>query len=267
MKGGLLATVIVACGARTGLGGGDGNGGVAWLPHPLCESASGVRLCGGSPPCPEIPAPECRGYACEHGADVVTSAPASGGACLSDTPGDASSLCHACPDGDACLLRPTGDLVCVPADVCHALWDIGVRDVCRYADKSAYDDRPLAEGGKCPWSLGDPMRWALCGGGCGACQEPTWSCTGRSATRGWGICQTSTFKPTIPSCSLTPSGSVVRWCDTQFPDGWACGVYRNAPTDVAASRLYGTCLGPALCVRLRGILGLDCYDASGVLIQ
>ena len=259
-----IALALVACGARTGLEGSDDWTGPAFGPHPLCESASGVRLCGGDPLCPEIPAPICKGYGCQHALDAVSGAQTAGGACLSDIPDNGNFRCNACNDGEACLRRASGELTCVPQDVCHALWDIGVRDVCLYADKSTYDDRPIPlSGPACPLPPMNPAASALCGGGCGGCPTATTRCTGRSPTRPIGLCQAPWFSSEIRSCVLRPNGSVERWCDDQFPYNYACVVYRNGSANEAMGLRYGSCVASGICPALRGTLGADCYNALG----
>lgn len=260
---------LLACGARSDIDFGDvvGSGGpdASFGPHPLCASASGVRLCGGDPPCPEIPAPVCPGYGCQHASDVTTGVQANGGICIADLPDYGTFPCYACKDGEACLTRPNGDLVCVPVDVCHALWDIGVRDVCRYADKSIYDDRPLA----LPSTGACPRKYTLCGGAC-TCLYPEERCTGRSATRGYGFCEGALglglHPEDIRGCSLSASSYPLIWCDPNYPETWVCGVYKNGPQSAVVSRKYGTCIGREACIQLRGLMNIECYDAHGVLV-
>ncbi len=250
-----------------GLDGGQGAVDGGFADHPQCVSASGVRLCGGDPPCPELPAPVCPGYGCQRSADIDSGAPASGGICLADLQDQGRYPCFACDDGDACITRPNGDLVCVPLDVCHALFQIGVRDVCRYADKTPYDDRPLDSSGEpCPTSLFGP----LCGGACGKCGQPAAVCSGRSATRRFGFCEgTLNGSPdAIRTCSLPATGGLPTvWCDPYYPDNWACAVYRNGDgSDAVAKRYAAACMSLEDCKKLRGPVGLECYDRFGSLV-
>lgn len=261
--GAFVAATLVACGARTGLDDRDGDraADAGFAPHPTCVSASGVRLCGGSPPCPELPAPTCRGFGCQHSASIVNGATATGGACLTDLSDNGLRDCSTCNDGEACLSKTNGDLVCVPLDVCHALWDIGVRDVCRYADKSPYDDRPLAVAESCPLGISP---FPMCGSGCASC-PPDFPCSGRSATRPYGLCQYRGGNPNI-ACSFGPLASPKVWCSQNQATIWNCAVYRGRPEDQTTAMKYGTCVGATHCQKIRDVLGVDCYDYAGTKV-
>lgn len=192
-----------------------------------------------------------------HAANRVDRAtPSSGGACLADLPDEAQSPCVACLDGEACLTKNNGDLVCVSIDVCHALWDIGVRDVCRYADKSLYDDKPLA-----PAPSTCPVVGLVCNQKCG-CARADERCTGRSATRGWGICTPGVPGP-VKGCRLHQSGtslSYSTWCADFQPEIWACAVFDNGPSDPTIDLDYGLCMTTVQCQVLEGPLHMRCYD-------
>lgn len=274
----LSASSALACGARSDIDGNDLGGqssdagagdSAQFADHSLCVSASGTRLCGGDPPCPEIPAHVCPGYGCQHSADIDSGAAARGGICLSDLPDQGRFPCFACNDGEACLTRPNGDLVCVPIDVCHALWDIGVRDVCRYADKTVYDDRPLdSSDPPCPDKTVGSF---LCGGKCGGCglSFPNARCSGRSATRRFGFCkgEENASVDAIRTCDAPRLTGPTVWCDPQYPATWVCGIYKNGSAVDDVSRKYAaSCLGEAECKKLRPLMGIECFNRFGQLI-
>ena len=259
--------MVAACGARTELASSDPSANDAGIgPHPLCASAGGVRLCGGDPPCPELPPPVCKGVGCQRALDALTGAPSAGGACLADVPDYGNTPCNACRDGEACLMRGSGELVCVPLDVCHALWDIGVRNVCRYSDKSAFDDRPIAPPPTACPELARSLPGALCGGACGDCTYPLDRCSGRSPTRPYGICNRTYFSADIATCSIGPSGVPSHWCNATRQNDYVCVVYKNGTDSVALGKRYGSCLPPNYCLAFRTLLGFDCYDSNGQIM-
>lgn len=273
----LLALALAGCGGRvevdgapgSGVGGGaaggassggaDGAGGFA--PHPECAAAEGTRICGGAS-CPWLEPPDCLGYGCTPALTRDALAPSDGGVCWADLPGAGAELCYGCPEGQLCIHRTAEQLVCVPAGVCEALWDLGVRDVCRYTDKSPYDHQPIpSAGSECPGDAGYP----LCGGGCPSCGDGR--CNGRSPSRPFGICA----RPSDPGDNQV--SSPIRFCS---PDGktpneracwahdWACAVFDPSGLDPIARR-YGTCLGIESCLRVAKHLpgGLSCFDSEG----
>ncbi len=228
-------------GGAAGVGGGAGETG-------SCVTPSGIRLCGAG--CGWLDAPDCPGLGCAKGEDINTGKAVDAGVCLPDIGGDITGQCWDCPDGDACFDQHGVGLVCVPEEVCRELWLLGVKNVCRYADKSAYDARPLAApGSKCPDA------YHMCGGPC-PCAGPPLTCTGRSADRRFGLC-TDTDSPYV-RCEVQTG----QWngCAT----GYTCGVFKNAG-DQPAALAYGVCMGADGCRYLRAHLpgGFLCYDPNG----
>lgn len=260
----------VACGARTDFYDGTRSGGIAsFAPHPACATADGVRLCGGDTGCPEIAAPTCAGFGCTHAFDVNQLTLAAGGVCWSDLPDDGRDSCATCADGQVCVERGPDSLVCVSPHVCEALWDIGVRDVCRYADKSRYDHRSIPDvSSACPV---DSNSYRVCGGACATC-KPRTRCVGRSPDHPFGICTTDVVETTaeFAPCSIV-NGAVTSWC--QSPGGaqsdWACAAFSAPQADRAAALRYGLCMLRHECLTVASALpgGLECYDVAGKRIQ
>jgi hypothetical protein len=204
----VVAAGLSACGSRSMLD--DPTNSAPVTPRAACRSWTGTRICGGPRPCAEIPPPECPGYGCTYGYDIATGQRGSGGICWADLADHGDEACYACPDGDECMARSPGELVCVPSDVCDALWDEGIRDVCRYADKGAYDGRSLpASPSGCPGGAAG----TLCGGGCGECTEYLARCTGRSPDHPWGVCAIDPehVDPSWPNAYL-PLRDEREWC-------------------------------------------------------
>lgn len=262
---------LAGCGGRTSMQtdatGADAS---AFSAHAPCTSSDGVRLCGGSLNCPPISPPSCPGYGCTAARDDVTDVAAAGGVCWADLPDNGSTSCAICDDGEECVERASQELVCVSPAVCAALWDDGVRDVCRYADKSQYDHRPLrSPSGTCPV---DPSQHWACGGACGACPEGQ-HCVGRSPDHPFGIC-TWPPAPTLPDgapCAIGPGGARAPWCDPfdTSNSNTVCAVFHVDPTDQNVAMAYGICVPRTPCLALASTLpeglpgGLDCYDATG----
>lgn len=251
--------VVPACSGRVitqqgGTGGAAGAAGSAGETG-SCVTPSGVRLCGAG--CGWLDAPDCPGLGCARGEDIMTGKAVDAGVCLPDIGGDITGQCWDCPDGDACFDQNGVGLVCVPLEVCRELWLLGVKNVCRYADKSAYDGRPLADpGSKCP----DPNE--MCGGHCGCAFPGLRSCTGRSADRRLGICVSTDLG--YVRCQVSPGKSN----DCPALGGrTVCGVFENAG-DQSAALAYGACLYPDSCRYLRAHLpgGFLCYDRNGKLL-
>lgn len=265
-----VLVVVTACGARTMLDTTIPDT-TEIEPHDACKSASGVRICGGTRPCPPIPAPECPGYGCTDGFDFVADAAANGGICAADLPDLGDTPCYACPDGDECFARSPDDLVCVPADVCDALWDEGIRNVCFYADKSRYDHRVIPPAAAdCPGGAAG----VLCGGGCGTCNTPpqTTRCTGRSPDRSHGLCALDVeFKePSAPGafepCSLPANGGApLAWC--KLFSGSTCAVFAHSdPIEQAQAKKNAFCISRSMCVSIASVAGIECYDEFGTQI-
>ena len=259
----------LACGSRSDLQVGSTRADVTtFAPHPECATADGVRLCGGSAPCPEIPAPTCPGFGCTHALDVAA-AMASGGVCWSDLPDDGRYSCATCDDGDVCIQRGPDALVCVSPHVCEALWDIGVRDVCRYADKSRYDHRPIPQAmNPCPT---DPRKHSACGGACGSCKQGT-RCVGRSPDHPFGLCTTDNVQTSAEygPCSIV-NGAAATWCQPPggAQSGWVCAVFHVADPDRDAALRYGLCMFHDECLSTAAAFpgGLECYDVAGKQIR
>jgi hypothetical protein len=183
-------------------------------------------------------------------------------------PGKAVEQCVACADGEVCVQRTPEQLVCVSPGVCEALWDLGARDVCRYADKSGYDHTPLpTPEGPCPG--GDASRSMICGGACGDCGQDFLRCTGRSPLHPFGVCARSNalsgFDPAeVKSCSLDDQGHATQGCKPLKFDAY-CLVYDVPEADRTAARRWGVCIETMICTSIAQVLpgGARCYDDSG----
>lgn len=251
--------LVSACGARTVLDAPDAAPEAAGFPpHPPCASASGVRLCDGS--CPSLSIPDCKGYGCTHPIDESGS-PAPMGICWADTP-ESDYLCDGCSAGDACLQRTNGAWVCVPADVCAALWDAGITNVCRYADKRSYDHRVIPEGIGCPAKETAVHEYEACGGNCAPCSTMSNRCNGVAPDHPFGICNDDS-EPYSPAfaCGVSPFCGGV-------PDE-VCAVPDVPDADLSVALKYGTCMDRPGCLdfatRFPG--GLGCYDSNGSRIH
>jgi hypothetical protein len=228
--------VAAACGGRTELGTLVSNGdndaaaGDGGLSNP-CE-VDGIRLCG--PGCPPLGDPTC----CTATFDRDTRAPTKAGVCWTDLSDKGQRPCIACKDGEVCAYRASDRLVCVPLNICRALDQLGARQACRYADKSAYDGRPLASRSDCP--LVDENGASLkgqhfaCGGGCGDCASGV-PCTGRSADRPFGFC------PLVDNAGTSPDHA------TQCSTAASCQVNAQCVrfsvdlNDQSEANVYGVC--------------------------
>ncbi len=252
----LMLLAVVSCASRSELGEGGsaatGGGsttsstGSALQPTNLCSPAS-VRLCDGA----QCPAPPCQ---CMPASDRDTSTPSEAGLCWTDLADWPNDECYACEDGQACIHRATDELHCAPLDVCVSLAALGASNVCTYADKSPFDDRPLAVGGACP-----VQDHSLCGGGCGDCQT-NFRCTGRSADRGFGVCVplSPLDKKPFP-CSYGDTGPAQTPCLEQY--NYFCAVYKSSNERLA--RHYGMCMQLGPCKSASQIVGLHCLDVAG----
>lgn len=272
----LLGSLAVGCGGRveldgvpgSGVGGGPagsssttsdpGAGGFA--PHPECAAADGTRICGGAS-CPWLEPPECLGYGCTPALTRDALEASDGGVCWADLPSAAAELCYGCREGELCIHRTPDQLVCVPKEVCEALWDLGVRDVCRYTDKTPYDHQPIpsAPSAECPGG----MKWPICGGGCPPCGDGR--CVGRSPTHIFGVCAwfehwTGTTDDVVASCSPDAATERERSCQLD----WACAVFETLDINPIARR-YGTCSSIDACLHAAKYLpgGVSCFDSAG----
>jgi hypothetical protein len=262
--------VVVACGGTERLpshGADAAAGDDADASSTPC-SAGGVRICGMG--CPTLDTTSCPG-GCQP-VSTLSGGDAGISVCWSDDP-SADVLCSVCSDGQACLQRTPSSLVCVPLDLCAHLWDIGVRDVCRYADKSTYDDEPLATPSGCPADA----TILVCGGTCTGCPDPGSAnrCVGRSPNHPFGICppDDGAADPNDPSsiavCSFTNDGYTVPCVQPGSPDGpVSCAVFQTPASDESVARLYGLCIDQGLCTQMATDFpgGLQCYDAGGNLL-
>ena len=267
-----LAVLLAACGGRTELGGVGADGGLDATgdvnretgPSGPCE-VDGVRVCGGG--CPALNPPECPGTGCTAN-DRSSLTPLDDGVCWADlSGGEGVDPCDACNDGDVCAQRGE-DLVCVPFDVCDKLYSLGAVTACRYADKSPFDDQPLANPqGPCPTSRAG----VLCDGACGSC--PDWTsnrCVGRSAGRAFGVCARAVAQQ-VWTCAVDPGGSWSRPCPLTYiydgpngKDNLVCQVFDVDASSVQAEDAYGLCEPQGAChAASQAIGGVHCYLPSG----
>jgi hypothetical protein len=270
----LALIALAACSGRTasdgeggsnpGGTGGAGNGGVGagGFGGSPCLTPEGVRICGGAnDECAWVGPDACPAGGCARPYDRTLGGDAAGGVCFSDLADNASRACWGCEDGEVCVERELGELVCVPESVCAALWQIGVRGVCRYADLSSYDGRELFRLSTCPDSSSAS---AMCGGPCANdCEaflhQP---CSGRSPDHPQGFCF-----GTLALCSLGAAG-YTQPCEGVLAD-YYCGVYQVSDADAPVARHYGQCLTEDACLRLAAKLpgGFLCYDSDASLVN
>lgn len=266
--------VAVACAGRTGVdpgaggtasGGSGGNaaagqGGVGAVGGSACQTAEGVRLCGGEHgECSWLDADACPGGGCAAPYDRQREGNAVAGVCFSDLPDQAMRPCPFCDDGEVCLERKPGQLFCVPEGVCARLWLLGARGVCRYADLARYDARPLPVLDHCP---PDGPNTTFCGGACTKqCSlNGAAPCVGRSPDHPQGFCS---FEGADDWCALDDKGYVNDCRDNEY-----CGVFRHGDADDAVAKLHGRCLWTPSCLELSSALpgGFDCYDDKAKLV-
>jgi hypothetical protein len=267
-----VAAAIQACGGTLGTSpadaGQDGasDGGASGT---RC-APDGIRICAPQDGCPNLSSSSCPGVGCTD-VTAVDGGVTSDGVCWSDLQDLGDVSCAACDDGQSCIGRGA-ELRCVPNDVCRAFWDLGIRDVCAYADKHAYDGRPLPpEPTSCPIPAGEGY---LCGGACGACRsDEAQRCVGRSPDHPIGACAwlpaaADPHDPsTIPTCAFSAPGYSVA-CPPS-PAGLVCGVFAaTASADTARSKQYGLCMPPDMCQTIANALpgGFGCYDSAGALV-
>jgi hypothetical protein len=278
----LVWAIMIGCGGRVELDGppGSGMGGAGasastttsndtgssggFAPHPECAASDGTRICGGEA-CPWLEPPECVGYGCASALSRDSLEASNGGVCWADLPSAGAELCYGCPEGDACIHRTAEQLICGSIGVCEALWDLGVTDVCRYADKTPYDHQPIPNppSAECPG--GDVG--ALCGGGCSPC-NPSQRCVGRSPTHPFGLCASkgSDDDPAnyVRRCSPDETGEDSPCINIQWSPEVACAVFEGTGAPKLARR-YGLCLSKDDCLHAAAHLpgGVVCYNDKG----
>ncbi len=252
---------VTAC-ARTDISGittktdGDGGSGDDCAP-------AGIRICrAGCPDVATTPAnasdagETCPGYGCTSPLDIVAFAPTAAGVCWADGTDVLRYACGSCADGEVCIQRSSTELACVPEAVCASLWNHGVRDVCRYADFSPYDGRPLpTTTGSCPSNAYPPT---VCSGECPACLADA-RCNGRSPDHPFGVCNATGFSDPLPSQFLG--------CPTCFEaqqPNTVCAVFDGSTADFQVAYAGGFCMDRQRCFELGKALpgGLSCFDAN-----
>lgn len=247
MRARLLLILGVACGGRTELFVENDSTDAAVDSGVPTQDASpiqtcqidGVRICG--PGCPPLGTPDC----CTAVHDRDSGAPLQAGVCWTDLADFGQRTCAGCKDGEVCVQRANDRLVCVPFDLCRALDGMGMRQACRYADKSAYDGRPLANPPtSCPIKAAE---YRLCGGACGNCGGgPVPWCTGRSADRAFGTCINSDMQ-----YATSPDGSrrcaTIADCRPNSTTNPICVVDHVNAADQSTADRYGYCSYSMLC--------------------
>lgn len=249
----LLLALVLGCGARDTLLI-EGTDNPPSFPPPtgteLCEPA-GVRLCGPSP-CPELGFEQCPGVGCSAVSDCESGQPLDAGVCWSDVDDWFNQKCIACPEDQACVHRAEdGYLYCVPMGVCHSLFALGAGGSCRYADKSSFDDRPIAESTTCPTN----DHGLICGGACLDCFTDG-ECIGRSSSQPFGICFHASYQPLGRSCSP----------DTASDCGGGelvCAVFALADGDQVVANDYGVCVEVSGCLEASAAGIVYCFDTDG----
>src|SRR5579859_2604420 len=143
------ALLALSCGGSLATSEGsstDGGSGDAAFADP-CRPA-GARICAPEQGCAALGA-ACPGAGCTN-VDTLAGGATPDGVCWSDLADLGDVACASCDDGQSCIRRGSV-LRCVPNEVCHAFWALGIRNVCTYADKHVYDDRLLPpEPTSCP---------------------------------------------------------------------------------------------------------------------
>jgi hypothetical protein len=261
MRGLVLAVLVLeACGGRSQLSLGDGRtdagdtrpADAAFADQAegggsSCETPEGVRICGGKSHCPWLRPPECPGEGC-----TPTGAGANAGVCWSDLSDKGDRRCAACNDGEVCAFRQSGELVCVPPDLCELLWDAGDLTGCRYADKSDYTNALLpTPSGPCPGALDG----TLCGGDCGPCPGDR-ICVGRSPGRPFGVCALTEVGSSTPAtCSAAPPYAT---CNVAGPA--SCAVFHVPARDQSQAEQYALCMYVSECRQASTVIpgGLAC---------
>ena len=273
----IVCVIVASCGGRTQLGSSNGSADATTEtssgPSGPCE-ADGVRICGGT--CPLLDISECPGRGCTDVLESLSDVPTSLGLCWSDMrDGEGADACTACKDGDACVQRATNQLVCVPYEICAALSERGASSACRYADKAPFTGASLSSA---PATCPATKPGTLCGGGCGDC--PSWTlqrCTGRSATRPYGICPRTILAnnddPTnVATCAVDTNGDWTLPCPVpqmydppkDKPEPAVCLVFAGG--DETAARAYGVCTPESDCQSINATLvgGVHCFSSTGL---
>lgn len=238
---GLLLTLLLGCGGRTLEEGSPGGGGStsAGPPDPVACEAAGIRLCGG--PCDPLGFEGCPGVGCTPVGDRVTGEALDVGVCWPDIPEWVNKSCFACDEGEVCVHDALGGLYCVPTEVCSALWALGATTACRYADKSSFQNLPIAD---LPYCVGGSD---VCGGDCGGC-FPNVHCVGRSATQSFGVCM---------------SNSLLAPCTKQDPSTCSigmCATFRVPEEDQAVADRFGGCVKKSVCASAQEAGIINCYS-------
>lgn len=207
-----------------------------------CE-AEGIRFCGEHDLCPPFGFPECTGVGCTPAGDRSNQESLEIGVCWPDIPSWVNSPCIACDDGEVCVHDDASGLFCVPFGVCAKLWELGATTACRYADKSAFTNAPLAVSLSCP----EPDN-AFCGGACEPCPLE-FPCVGRSATKPLGIC-VEAFGGIYQCSASDPSP-----CSTT---GDICALFRVDPADQPFADRFGVCVQSDVCAAASAAGLVDC---------
>jgi hypothetical protein len=248
------ALLVASCGGRTGRSDAyDSPSSTVGGDDPTACLIDGVRFCGfgaAASPCGSLDTSACPG-GCTP-AIGRSGLPSSVGVCWSDLPDKGTRPCTQCRDGEVCVYRATDELICVDERICRALWAHGAEDVCRYADKSAYDRAPVPSApAACPAGL--ERQTILCGP-CGTCGSP--ACIGRSPRHPIGVCPNSSNDCSVSD--LSAPGKHVFGCAGDE----LCGVFRDAAGDTEEARRYGLCMSQVFCDRIAAALpgGFDCLQ-------
>ena len=230
-----------------------------------CVSSEGVRICGGNAGCPWLDTTECPG-GCTPPLDHDGTPQSAVGVCWTDAADKGAVSCAVCNDGEGCLQRTSDQLVCVPIGVCASLWSDGATTLCRYADKSSYDDRLLPpEPSSCPSN--DSHAQIFCGGACGGCPlGDADRCIGRSPDHPVGICVDLFGAGDPENPSDIPTCSVSQNIGCPAEDATAvCGVFAVARTDQIAAETDGVCIEAQECQAMEAALpgGFTCIQVGG----
>ncbi len=246
MRRSLTVFLFLGCGARDALlleslGRGD-QGGANGAPI-SCE-VDGIRLCNEEGPCPPMGFEACPPVGCTPVADRDTLTPEAAGVCWPDIDHWVNQSCIACAAGDACVTRAAGGLFCVPFELCLELQRLGAAEACRFADKSAFDGRPLASA-PCPSLPG------ICSEGCERC-ELGFHCAGRSSSQPFGLC--------------TRGAAEARGCDVSTADCFPhelCASFVVPSSDQTIADEYGVCVHEEDCLGAASLGVVRCYNESG----
>lgn len=186
----------------------------------------------------------CPPVGCTAVGDRESLAAEPAGVCWPDIDHWVSQSCIACEPGDVCVTRSAGGLFCVPFELCHALELLGAGDSCRFADKSAFDDRPLAKA-LCPDVPG------ICSEDCERCQLGD-HCTGRSSSQPFGLC--------------VRGAAEARGCDAAAADCFSfelCASFVVPSADQPVADAFGVCVRSEDCLGAASMGVVRCYDKQG----